>query len=139
MMNIATGYQELLNPGRLNDMEKEISEDFCMILRHYQDGISSRPITIMRAIRNGHAEEGAMESHSLKSICLQIGLKHMGDLAAKLEALCQSGAIGQAILQAEELIHSSSIANLEISHYCSTMNLLPTGEQEAKAMLHNGA
>ncbi|MBF0262070.1 MAG: Hpt domain-containing protein [Magnetococcales bacterium] len=117
-MNSGHENHELLDIRKLNEMREELEEGFATVIRHYQAGILHRPERIRQAIRERDAEQVALESHSLKSVCRQVGLVHMGEMSAQLEAMGGSNELDAAEALVEQLIASSIVANQELSRYC---------------------
>lgn len=118
-MNTRSPYQELLDAGKLTEMKRELEAGFSTVIRHYQAGILHRPERIRQAIQDKDAERVAMESHSLKSVCRQVGLLRMGELAAQLENMGASGSLDQAEALVEQLVASSVTANHELTRFCT--------------------
>ncbi|MBF0627575.1 MAG: Hpt domain-containing protein [Magnetococcales bacterium] len=118
-MNTISAYRELTDAHKLQEMRNELEGGFLTVIRHYQAGILHRPERIRQAIRENDPEQVAMESHSLKSVCRQVGLLRMGEMAAELEALGNSGILDQAESLVEQLVASSVTANHELTHFCS--------------------
>ncbi|MBF0271959.1 MAG: Hpt domain-containing protein [Magnetococcales bacterium] len=116
-------YQELLDLQKLSEMKQELEGGFQTVVRHYQAGILHRPERIRQAIRDQDAERVAMESHSLKSVCRQVGLVRMGEMAAELEAMGVAGNLAQAESLVERLIAASVTANQELTCHCAGVEL----------------
>ncbi|MBF0213166.1 MAG: Hpt domain-containing protein [Magnetococcales bacterium] len=122
-MNTVPEYRELTDLQKLNEMKQELEAGFSTVLRHYQAGILHRPERIRQALEEQDAERVAMESHSLKSVCRQVGLMPMGELAAQLETMGASGCLDQAEPLIEQLIASSVQGNHELNHFCNGTTL----------------
>ncbi|MBF0190193.1 MAG: Hpt domain-containing protein [Magnetococcales bacterium] len=122
-METVSTYQELLDVQKLSEMKQELGDGFTTVVRHYQAGVLHRPERIRQAIRDQDAERVAMESHSLKSVCRQVGLARMGDMAAELESLGTAGNFEQAESLVERLIAASVTANQELTCHCAGIDL----------------
>nr|CAX84067.1 similar to regulator protein PilR [uncultured bacterium] len=118
-METVSEYQELSNLQKLIEMKQELAGGFVTVIRHYQDGVLRRPERIRQALLEKNAKQVAMESHSLKSVCRQIGLVRMGELAARLEAVGVSGSLEQAEPLIEQLVVASIVATHELTSFCS--------------------
>ncbi|GAB0056894.1 hypothetical protein SIID45300_01209 [Candidatus Magnetaquicoccaceae bacterium FCR-1] len=117
-MNTGHENHELLDIYKLNEMREELEEGFPTVIRHYQAGILHRPERIRQAIRDRDAEQVALESHSLKSVCRQVGLVRMGEMSAQLEVMGASNELDAAESLVEQLIAASIVANQELIRYC---------------------
>ncbi|NGZ06303.1 MAG: Hpt domain-containing protein [Magnetococcales bacterium] len=120
-MNTTNLYQELIELHKLTEMHEELEGGFFTVVRHYQAGIVHRPERIRQALREQDPERVAMESHSLKSVCRQVGLQNMGNLAAQLEAMSATGSLQDVEPLVEQLIASSVVASQELTRYCHDM------------------
>ncbi|MBF0339722.1 MAG: Hpt domain-containing protein [Magnetococcales bacterium] len=122
-MNAHAEYQELTDQQKLIDMRQELEGGFQTVIRHYQAGILHRPEKIRQAVRDNDAERVSMESHSMKSVCRQVGLMNMGEMAARLETIGNAGDLSGAEELIERLIASSVTANHELTRFCTGMEL----------------
>lgn len=123
--NSASGHgggHDHLDFGKLAEMKQELGDSFLTVLRHFQAGIQSRSARIVQAVADGNPELVSMESHSLKSVCRQIGLNHMGTLAATLENLGRTGSLQDAPFLVEQLISASNTADHELTRYCALLD-----------------
>ncbi|MBF0126305.1 MAG: Hpt domain-containing protein [Magnetococcales bacterium] len=107
---------------KLAEMKQELGSSFPFVLQHFQAGVLTRPEKIGQAVKENDAEQVAMESHSLKSVCKQIGLYRMGEMAAELEALGKSGKLDGAVSRVERLIAAGVSAHRALELYGAAFN-----------------
>ncbi|MEO5332875.1 MAG: Hpt domain-containing protein [Magnetococcus sp. YQC-5] len=111
-----------LDLNKLAEMQKDLGDHFPTVMQIFQSGLMARTERISHAIKEHNLEQMTMESHSLKSICRQIGLYWMGELAAKLESIGESGKTQGAESLVSQLISTGALSNLELTKYCSPVN-----------------
>ncbi|MEO5334412.1 MAG: Hpt domain-containing protein [Magnetococcus sp. YQC-5] len=119
-------YVKVLNLDKINEMHEELGSGFLTVMQHILPGILLRPEKISQAFKIYNMEQVVMESHSLKSVCRQVGLLRMGELAARLESIVASGeGIGAESL-IEQLISASVPANQALTKYCAGLDPAPS-------------
>ncbi|MBF0459924.1 MAG: Hpt domain-containing protein [Magnetococcales bacterium] len=105
---------------KLAEMKQELGPSFLNVIQHFQSGILLRPEKINQAIQANDPERVERESHSLKSVCRQIGLVQMGHLAANLESLAHAGELRGAGLLVGQLIQAGQLAHSQLTEYCTS-------------------
>ena len=113
-----SGIDTVLNLEKLAEMKLELGPGFAKVMHYFQAGLLARPEKINQAVLSNNPEQVQVESHSLKSVCRQIGLFHMGELAAKLESIAHTGKLDGAESLAEQLIQIGRLAHHELAQYC---------------------
>ncbi|MEO5349872.1 MAG: Hpt domain-containing protein [Magnetococcus sp. YQC-3] len=116
---------EHLDFARLAEMKLELGDNFLMVMQHFQSGMLARPQKIAQAFQENNPELLAMESHSFKSVCKQLGLLQMGTLSATLESIGRSGTLDGAGPLVEQLRDSGLWAHRELQKYCLACNKPP--------------
>jgi hypothetical protein len=119
-----TGHEHL-DFARLAEMQLELGDNFLMVMQHFQSGMLARPQKIGQAFQEKNPELMAMESHSFKSVCKQLGLLQMGTLSANLESIGRSGKLDGAGPLVEQLLTSGLWAHRELQKYCLACNKPP--------------
>ncbi|MBF0461346.1 MAG: Hpt domain-containing protein [Magnetococcales bacterium] len=109
-----------LDLQKLAEMKQECGPGFSKVLQHFKSGILVRPAKIQQAFQAKDLAQVAVESHALKSVCRQIGLLYMGDLADNLESLARSGQLRGAESLVEELMQAGQSAYCALTEYCTS-------------------
>lgn len=113
-----SGKAGALNTQKLDEMQQELGPSFLNVIERFQAGLLTRPEKIRQAILANDSDQVAVESHSLKSVCRQIGLYRMGEMAATLESIGYSGQLEGANLLVEQLMQAGRSAHHELAKYC---------------------
>ncbi len=116
---------KILNFDKINEMKEDLGSGFLTVMQHILPGILVRPEKINQAFKIYNLVQVAMESHALKSVCRQVGLLKMGELAARIESLAASGERLGVESLIEQLIPASVSANHALTKYCSTLGPAP--------------
>ncbi|MEO5364096.1 MAG: Hpt domain-containing protein [Magnetococcus sp. DMHC-8] len=111
----------LLDFARLAEMRQELGEHFLMVIQHFQAGMLTRPARIQQAFQTGQAEEMAMETHSFKGACKQLGLFQLGSVASALESIVRTGTLSEAGPLVEQLRASGVLVHRALQQYCLTL------------------
>ncbi len=122
MNTIKDEKNNLLDFGKLAEMKQELGTSFRTVLQHFQAGLLTRPEKINQALKDNNPAQLAIESHSLKSVCKQIGLYKMGAIAAELESISNSGNLDKAEAIANELTKTGQLAHHALEKYLNTFN-----------------
>ncbi|MBF0294863.1 MAG: Hpt domain-containing protein [Magnetococcales bacterium] len=110
-----------MNLQKLAEMQQELEEVFLPVLERFLVGIRTRPASIAQAIADNDPERVASESHSLKSVCRQVGFERMGELAFSLEKLGRSGSLEGGAELAQLMIQAGQAAHRALSDYIARL------------------
>ncbi|MBF0399436.1 MAG: Hpt domain-containing protein [Magnetococcales bacterium] len=108
-----------LDFAMLTEMKQELGDSFSTVMQHFQAGMLARPEKISLALQANDPELLARESHSFKSVCKQLGLTQMGQVAANLEAIGRTGRLAEAEPLVGQLIAAGAWAHRELKKYCA--------------------
>ncbi|MBF0140622.1 MAG: Hpt domain-containing protein [Magnetococcales bacterium] len=109
-----------LDLTKLAAMKEELGPSFFRVVQHFHSGLLVRTEKIRQAILANDLESVAFESHSMKSVCRQIGLFRMGELADRLESIAHLGELSEIDSLVGQLIQAGQSAHLALTNYCSS-------------------
>ncbi|MBF0162072.1 MAG: Hpt domain-containing protein [Magnetococcales bacterium] len=115
IQNTEEGYPDF---AKLTEMREELGDHFLLVMQHFQSGMLARPQKIRQAFQNNNPEQLALEGHSFKSLCRQLGLSQMETLSVTLESMGRSGQLDGAAPLIERLLAYGLQAHCELQKYC---------------------